>query len=97
MTLEEMCKLIEPIESECPPISEEIIFMKSDANVVRCHKIEPFDVFEICDREAAFEEAKKLQDRGQNISVVFASNGKIYIQFLTENELFLHNSPLYLN
>lgn len=90
---------IESIESECPPPSEEMIFMKSNnnvASVARCHKIEPFDVFEICDREAAFEEAKKLQDNEQNVSVVLASNGKVYIQFLTENDLFLH-SPLWSN
>lgn len=90
MKLEEICKLIKPIESECPPPSEEMIFMESDDNVARCHKIEPFDVFEICDRETAFEEAKKLQDSGQDVSVIFASDGRIYMQFLTKNNLFLY-------
>ena len=68
--------------------------MKSDDNVVRCHKIEPFDVIEMFDREVAFEEAKKLQDRGQDVSVIFASDGRIYMQFLTKDDLFLH-SPLW--
>ena len=87
----ELYKLIEPVEEfECPPPSEEMIFMKSDDNVARCHKLEPFDVFWIYDREAAFEEAKKLQDSGQDISVVLASNGKVYIQILTKNDLFVH-------
>lgn len=72
---------------------KEKLFKKCDDNVARCLKIEPFDVFEIYDREAAFEQAKKMQDSGQNISVVFANNGKIYIQFLTENDLFVH-SPI---
>lgn len=89
----ELYKLIEPVEEfECPPPSEEMIFMKSDDNVTvaRCNKIEPFDVFEIYDREVAFEQAKKMQDSGQNVSIIFANNGKIYIQILTENDLFVH-------
>ena len=93
MKLEEICKVIEPIESECH-ISEDMIFMKSDDNVARCHKIEPFDVIGGFDRESAFEEAKKLQDSGQDVSVIFASDGRIYMQFLTKDDLFLH-SPLW--
>lgn len=93
MKLEEICKLIEPIESGRLP-SEEMIFYEVDDNVARCHKIEPFDVIEVFDREAAFEEAKKLQDSGQDVSVIFASDGRIYMQFLTKDDLFLH-SPLW--
>ena len=37
---------------------KEKLFKKCDDNVARCLKIEPFDVFEIYDREAAFEQAK---------------------------------------
>lgn len=78
--------------------SEANIFIKSDEGWhfenARCHEIEPFDVIEIFDREAAFKEAKKLQDSGQDVSVIFASNGKIYMQFLTKYDLFLH-SPLW--
>ena len=60
----------------------------------RCHAIEPFDVLRIVDREAAFYEAKKLQDKGTNVSVVLRDDGNAYIQFLTKDELFLHQ-PLW--
>ena len=62
--------------------------------VARCHKIEPFDVIGGFDRESAFEEAKKLQDSGQDVSIIFASSGEIYMQFLTKDDLFLHQ-PLF--
>lgn len=73
--------------------SEEMIFMKSDEGWhfenARCHKIEPFDVLEFFDREVALEEAKKLQDKGLDVSVIFASDGRIYMQFLEKNHYFL--------
>lgn len=63
---------------------------KNEDNYARCHKIEPFEVLQFFDREVAFEQAKKLQDKGTNVSVVLRDDGRIYMQFLTKDELFLH-------
>lgn len=68
--------------------------VKNPDNVVRCHKIEDFDVLQFADKEVAFEEAKKLQNKGTNVSLVFRDDGRIYMQFLTKDELFLHQ-PLF--
>ena len=67
---------------------------KYEDNYVRCHKIEPFDVLQFFDRDVAFEQAKKLQDKGTNVSVVLKDDGRTYMQFLTKEELFLHQ-PLW--
>ena len=67
---------------------------KNEDNYACCHKIEPFEVLQLFDSEVAFEEAKKLQDKGTNVSLIFRDDGRIYMQFLTKDELFLHQ-PLF--
>lgn len=95
MKLGDICKPIE-IEPKHSP-SEEMIFMKSNDNVARCHEIKPFDVIEIFDREGAFEEAKKLQDKGHSCQIILHKNGNVFMELLPDEPEDTKMMPVYMN